>query len=277
MKQQLTVLVPCKDECLNIRECIESFLSVADEILIADSGSTDDTLAIARKYDKVRIIEREYIFSGDFKNWAIPQAANDWVLIIDADERVTPELADEINQILAGQPEQDGYWIGRNNHYFGYRMYHGDANTDKVLRLFKKQLGRYIGPSDHGEVTISTGKVGALKSNFDHFCFWDYDTYFRKFHRYTKFQAQQWHDEGKDTSYFKLLIRPMFRFFREYILQGSILDGKIGLQTAWMAAMYSFMKQARLWELNHAQSPPNQESRSDSEMSQEKNDSKSAA
>jgi glycosyltransferase involved in cell wall biosynthesis len=257
MNNRLTVIVPCKNEKLNIRQCIESFHAIADEILIADSGSTDGTREIASCFSKVRLIEREYVFSGDFKNWAIPQASHEWVLIVDADERVTPELADEIKNVLAGAPDRDGYWIRRNNHLFGYRLHYGDARTDTVMRLFKKDLGRYTGPSDHGEVVISTGRVGCLKCCFDHFAVWDYDTYFRKFHRYTTFQAQQWHAAGRDTSYFKLLVRPMFRFFREWILQGSILDGKLGLHTAWMAAMYAFMKQARLWEMNHALSPPN--------------------
>ena len=252
MKQPLTVIVPCKDERLNIRHCIESFASIADEILIADSGSTDGTLDIVRQHARVRVIEREYIFSGDFKNWAIPQAKNEWVLIIDADERVTAGLAGEIITLLSSDPKQDGYWIYRNNHFLGYPMRFGDARTDKVMRLFKRDLGRYRGPSDHGEVYISSGKMGYLKNRFDHYSMWSYDDYFRKFHRYTTFQAKQWHDEGLGTSYFKLLVRPMFRFFREWILQGSILDGKVGVQTAWMAAMYCFMKQARLWELNQA-------------------------
>ena len=256
MRQKLTVIVPCKNERTNIRACIESFYAIADEVLIADSGSTDGTREIAEKFNRVRVIEREYVFSGDFKNWAIPQARNDWVMIVDADERVTWQLAAEIWEVLSEMPKHDGYWINRNNHFFGRRLYFGDARTDGVIRLFKRDLGSYVGPSDHGEIEILTERVGKLKNSFDHFSVWDYDAYFRKFHRYTTFQAQQWHDDGKDTSSFKLLVRPMFRFFREWILQGSILDGKVGLQTAWMAAMYSFMKQARLWELNHAVAPP---------------------
>lgn len=259
MKQKLTALIPCKNERLNIRSCIESFFDIADEILIADSGSEDETLKIVSEFEKVRVIEREYVYSGDFKNWAIPQAEHEWVLIVDADERLTPALAEEIDQLLNGEPEFDGYWINRDNYYFGHRLHYGDARTDKVLRLFRKQFGRYVGPSDHGEVEISTGKVSLLKNSFDHYCLWDFDTYFRKFDRYTKFQATQWNELGIRTSYFKLLVRPMFRFFREYILQGSILDGKLGLHTAWMAAMYSYMKQARLWELQNALPPTDRE------------------
>lgn len=263
MKQPLTVIVPCKNERLNIRLCIESFVDIADEILIADSGSTDDTLEIASEFDKVRIISREYRTSGDFKNWAIPQASYEWVLIVDADERVTPELAEEIVLELGRGPVFDGFWIGRENHFMGHRQYYGDARKDRVLRLFHRDKGRYTGPSDHGEVEISTGRVGVLKNRFEHYSVWGYDLFFQKFHRYTTLQAEQWQERGKDTSYFKLLIRPMFRFFREYILQGGILDGKVGLQNAWMAAFYSYMKQARLWELNHGKAQPDPEAERD--------------
>lgn len=256
MKQPLTVIIPCKNERLNLRQCIESVDSIADEILVADSGSTDGTLEIAAEFEKVRIVEREYITSGDFKNWAIPQATHEWVLIVDADERITPELADEMVMELSRGASHDGYWIYRDNHFMGKPLKFGDARTDKVLRLFRRDRGRYAGPSDHGEVHISTGNVGKFSARMLHYSMWDYDQLLEKMHRYCKLQAQQWHAQGKDTSYFKLLVRPAFRFFREFILQGSILDGKAGLQTAWMAAFYSFNKQARLWTLNHGLKQP---------------------
>lgn len=256
MKLPLTVIVPCKNEQLNIRACIESFVSIADEILIADSGSTDDTIAIAREFAKVRVVEREYITSGDFKNWAIPQAKHEWVLIVDADERIKPELANEIQMELSRGPAFDGYWIYRENHFMGQRLNYGDAKSDRVLRLFKRDRGRYAGPSDHGEVHISSGSVAKLKEKMTHFSVWEYDQLYEKIQRYSTLQAQQWSEKGRDTSYFKLLVRPMWRFFREYILQRSILDGKAGIQTAWIAAFYSFNKQARLWTLNHGHAQP---------------------
>lgn len=259
MKQPLTVIVPCKNERLNIRPCIESFFAIADEILIADSGSTDGTIEIAKEFDKVRVVSREYGTSGDFKNWAIPQAANEYVLIVDADERITPELADEIVLELGRGPFFDGFWIKRENHFMGHAQNYGDARTDRVLRLFHRDRGRYVGPSDHGEVEISTKKVGVLKNKMKHYSVWGYDMFFQKFHRYTSLQAEQWHEKGVKTSYFKLFVRPAFRFFREYILQRGFLDGKIGLQQAWIAAFYSFMKQARLWELNNGLEQPDPE------------------
>ncbi len=268
MKQPLTVLVPCKDESLNICACIESFHQIADEILIADSGSSDDTIALAKRYDKVRVVQREYRTSGDFKNWAIPMAAHRWVLIVDADERITPDLSAEIVDVLTRGAAHDGYWIFRENHFMGHRLKYGDARRDAVIRLFLRDQGRYEGPSDHGEVKIASGKVGRLKNRMTHYSIWDYDQLFEKFHRYTSLQAAQWHEQGRSTSYFKLLVRPAFRFFREYILQGAILDGKAGLQTSWLAAFYCFSKQARLWTLTHGKSreqvaPPSQQQSND--------------
>src|SRR5712675_3506632 len=109
MSSKLSVIIPCKNERKNIRACVTSARQVADEVLVADSGSTDGTLEIARGLG-CRIIEREYGTSGDFKNWATPQAAHEWVFILDADERITPELAEEIRHSVA-DPKHDGYWV----------------------------------------------------------------------------------------------------------------------------------------------------------------------
>ena len=275
MKQPLTVIVPCKNEAPNMRACIESFYQIADEVLIADSGSTDETLKIAAEFEKVRIIEREYVTSGDFKNWAIPQAKHEWVLIVDADERIKRDLADEITLELSRGPESNGYWIARENYFMGHRLRFGDARTDKVLRLFHRDRGRYVGPSDHGEVQISSGRVGKLKGKMQHFSVWDYDQLYDKTRRYTTLQAQQWADNGVDTTYFKLLIRPMLRFIREYIFQGSILDGKAGIQTAWTAAFYSFNKQARLWTLHHGLEQP--DALNDEDRCQDEDETRQAA
>ena len=241
---------------MNIVSCIESFWDLASEILIADSGSTDETIDLALCYDKVRVVEREYITSGDFKNWAIPQASHEWVLLVDGDERITPDLAEEIKMVLSRGPEYDGYWINRDNFFMGHPLKWGDARTDKVLRLFRRDMARYTGPSDHGEVEIDSGSVGTLKEPMIHYSFWSYDQLNKKLDRYTTLQAQQWHEAGKDASYLNLLFRPFLRFLREYILQFGILDGKVGLQQAWIAAFYTYSKQARLWELNHAKPQP---------------------
>lgn len=257
-RDKLTVLVPCKDERLNIRPCIESFQGIADEVLIADSGSTDGTLEIVQEIGGCRIVEREYRTSGDFKNWAIPQASHEWVLLVDADERVTPALAHEIETVLAA-PQFDGYWIYRNNHFMGHQVRYGSWRSDKVLRLFRRDLGRYHGPSDHGEIHIPTGQVGKLRSRFTHYTYWSYDQLLRKYQRYTTLQAEQWYDAGRRPSLTRLFLNPPLRFFRDYVLKLGVLDGAIGFQLAMLATFYTFAKQARLWTLYYGQEQPDPE------------------
>src|SRR4029078_64475 len=128
----------------HIRACIESVRPIADEILVADSGSTDGTLNSVSNFGRCRVIEREYFNSANFKNWAIPQASHEWVLVLDADERVTPELAAEIRQTLATVPDQiDGHWICRRNFYLGHEIKHSGFDSSKLFRLFRRDFCRY--------------------------------------------------------------------------------------------------------------------------------------
>jgi len=256
MRERLTVIIPCKNEQANIRACIDSAAPIADELIVADSGSTDRTLEIVDQVGGCRVISREYITSGDFKNWAIPQATHSWVLIVDADERVTPELAQEINLTLQ-QPKFDGYRIYRDNHFMGHPTRTCGWNNDWVLRLFRRDQGRYEGPSDHGRVKIASGRVSQLKARLLHYTCWDYDQYLQKLNRYSTTAAAEWFSAGKSSpGIWKMLLRANWKFFRQFILQGGFREGRIGLQIAVTGAFYSFLKQARLWELHHARSRP---------------------
>lgn len=251
MATPLTVIIPSKNERTNIAQCVDSAFLVAAETLVADSGSTDGTLDYVLQRGDCRVIQRDYRTSGDFKNWAIPQANNDWVLILDADERVTPALAHEIRELLASPPAHDGYWIHRRNHLMGHRVRYTDWGRDRVLRLFRRDLGRYSGPSDHGEVEIEGGRIGALLAPLDHYTLWSWGAYLQKFDRYTRVQAEQWFAAGRPASYWRMLLQPPLRFLRDFVLHRGFLDGSAGVQIAWVSAFYSFMKQARLWELHH--------------------------
>ena len=248
MPAPLTVIIPCKDERANIGPCIDLARLVADEVVVADSGSRDGTLDYVRSRGDCRIIEREYGTSGDFKNWAIPQATHEWVLILDADERVTPALAAEIRRVL-DRPDRDGYWIARTNYLMGHRVRYTDWARDTVLRLFRRDLGRYEGPSDHGEVRVPGGDVGRLTEPLLHFTLWSWGDWLRKLDRYSRVQAEQWYAAGRPPSWWRLLLNPPLRFFRDYVIHRGFLDGMVGLQISWSSAFYSFMKQARLWEL----------------------------
>jgi glycosyltransferase involved in cell wall biosynthesis len=249
MSEQLTLLIPCKNERSTIGPCIASVQGLADELLVADSGSTDGTVEFARSLG-ARVIEREYRWSGDFKNWAIPQAKNSWVLLLDADERASPELMDEIRKVLAA-PRYDGYWIRRLNHLFGHPVRWGSWKNDKVLRLFRRDQCRYVGSTDHAEIKISTGKIGSLQNRLIHYTCRSYEQYLPKVCRYASVQAELWHRKGYRAHYHNLLARGPLRFLQSYVFKLGFLDGAAGLQCASLVAYQSYLKQARLWQLQN--------------------------
>jgi glycosyltransferase involved in cell wall biosynthesis len=250
MSGKLTVLVTCKNERTNIGPCLDSAAQVADEILVADSGSTDGTLGYLRARGGCRLIYGDYTTSGDFKNWAVPHATHEWILVLDSDERVTKDLATEIRKLLEDGPEADGYWVGRTNHLMGHRVRYTDWARDRLVRLFRRDLGKYEGPSDHGDVRVATGKLGVLRAPLDHYTTWSWSQYLSKLDRYTRVQAEHWYAAGRKPSWRRLLFQPPLRFLRDYVLHLGFLDGAVGIQIAWTSAFYSFLKQARLWELH---------------------------
>lgn len=258
MTPKLTVLIPCKNERRHIRPCIEAVQEFADEILVADSGSTDGTLEIIRSIGGCRIIEREYIDSGNFKNWAIPQAKYEWVLLVDADERITRELRTEIQQILKNG-KKDGYWIYRKDYFLGHRIRYSGVQNDCCLRLFRRDVSRYNNYGDHSEVIVSTGQVGRLKSRMTHYTNNSYDDYFKRFRRYTMLQADRWNAAGRKPKALRMFLLIPFRFLQTYFLRRGFLDGLVGLQFCALTAFYSFMKEARLWELQNAIAQPDPE------------------
>ncbi len=256
MLNKLSVIIPCKDEEKNIAFCIESVLPIADEIIVADSGSSDSTMEIASGY-KCRIIEREYINSANFKNWAIPQAKHEWVLIVDADERVSPELAAEISKILNDKTSEfDGYFIRRRNYIFGKLVKRSGWGTESVLRLFKRDMSKYKDMRVHSEVVVSSGKVGRLKEKFDHYTYWDYFQIMKKYDMYTTWAAEDMYEKGKRSGFIHLTFTPSWRFFRQYILQRGFMDGIPGLIVSGLSMYYVFLKYAKLWKMSNGNKRP---------------------
>jgi glycosyltransferase involved in cell wall biosynthesis len=260
MSAKLTALIPCKNERRNIRPCIESVQGIADEILIADSGSTDGTLDVVRDVGGCRIIEREYVNSADFKNWAIPQASHEWILLVDADERVPPKLADEVRAALADPlSDIDGYWIGRRNHYLGYPIRHCGWNTDDVIRLFRRDESRYETRWVHAEVDLPSSRIKRLKTPLGHYTTWNSDDYLYKLNRYATWGAMNIRDEKKHRSKLAIFLRLPTRFLQLYFLRLGFLDGIPGFQVCMFTAFYSFLKQAKLWEMEYAVKQPDPE------------------
>lgn len=254
MTKRLSVIIPCKNEREHLAACICSVDGLADEVVVADSGSTDGSLEIAREHG-CRVIEREYRTSGDFKNWAIPHATHHWVLILDSDERVTPTLAAEIHEVL-DQPEYDGYFIWRRNHFLGHPIRFGPWKNDCCLRLFRRDLGRYVGPTDHAELEVSTGRVGNLRQRMLHYTCGSYDQYLPKLQRYARVQSRIWHEQGRRTSIWQLLLRGPLRFLQGYVGRLGFLDGLPGLQVCAIVAYLSYLKHAYLWEAQRGRDWP---------------------
>ncbi len=259
MSQRLTVLIPVKNERCNLQYCVESVRPIADEIIVADSGSTDGTPALAHLLG-CKVVERELIDFSSFKNWALPQATHNWVLIIDADERLTPELADEIRQTLM-QPSSgiDAYWIYRDTFFLGHRLRWGDCRNERVLRLMRRDDCRYTCNRVHERLDVAPGRHAALRHHMLHYTSWTYAHYLSKMNHYTGLSAQDMHERGRRAGFWGMLLRPPIRFFQLYILRGGFLDGLPGLQMSMLIAFIGFLKQARLWELEHAAPQPGTE------------------
>lgn len=231
-----------------IEDCLAS-VHFADEILVVDSFSTDGTLEVARKC-ATRILQHEYVNSAAQKNWAIPQARHDWVLIVDSDERVTPELAAEIKAILEA-PQYDGYWIRRRNFMLGKEIRHGTWSTDKVLRLFRRDLGRYEEKHVHAEIRLN-GRVGWCREKLVHQSFRSLGQYLRKVDRYSTWGALNARDRGLRGTGWRIAGHSAGSFLKSYLLRRGFLDGTEGLIIALMEGYSAFLKYAKLYEMERS-------------------------
>lgn len=253
---KISVLITCKDEELHIRDCIESARLIADEVLVADSGSSDATLDIVRAMGGCRVIEREFISYADFKNWSLPQCAHPWVLIIDADERITPQLADEVRQLLKTEPEQDAYWIRRENYFLGHRIRYSGWNNDAVVRFVRRDACRYFLRPVHEAMNVESGKIGRLKSALQHFTAWDLEHFVAKQNNYSTRGAMAMQKMGQHSSLLFTMVHAPFRFFQAYFLRRGFLDGYPGLMVCGITAFYTFLKDIKLWGLEHTRNAP---------------------
>jgi glycosyltransferase involved in cell wall biosynthesis len=246
--QKLTAIIPTGNEEHNIRGVLES-VAFADEIMVVDSYSTDKTVEIAREYTNF-ILQREFDYHSAQKNWAIPQATHEWILLVDADERVTPELREEIEAVLRNPPRDNtaGYWIYRTNHFMGKRVYFSGWQNDKVIRLFRKSKCRYEDKMVHEEI-IANGKVRFLKNRFYHNTYRGIDKHIAKLNVYASRQAIDYDKKTGMLTPFHFVIKPMWGFFKHYILQQGFRDGVVGLTIAYVQSYSIFMRYVKLWLL----------------------------
>jgi len=244
--EKVTVIIPTFNEEDNIERAIKSVLW-ANEIMIVDSFSSDKTLEIARKYTNF-ILQREYINSASQKNWAIPQASHSWILLLDADEWVSPELEKEIKETLANGCRESAFWMNRRNHFMGKRLRFSGFQRDAVIRLFRKENCRYQDLNVHSEI-VTTGKVGYFKGKLMHNTYKSLDHFLRKNDRYTTWAAYDKVKKTQKITFFHLLIKPIYRFIKHYFLHLGILDGKVGFILSWYYSYYVFIRSVKMMRI----------------------------
>ena len=244
----LTVIVHTLNEADQIADCLRS-VEWADEVYLLDSYSTDGTPELVRsEFPSARVEQRASLGSASQKNYAMDRVTNDWILVVDADERVTPALRDEILRTLSSEPQYWAYSIGRQNFVLGQEMHFSGLQRDRVTRLFHRRHARYPNRRVHADL-VSEGPIGALSSRFVHYYVRSFDHMVDKMKRYGIWGAAQLYVEGQRGSSYSIFSHTVGRFLRDYILNLGFLDGTRGLITVGMHAYYTFWKYSKLWEL----------------------------
>lgn len=243
----LTVVIAARNEAHNIADCVAS-VAFAGEILVVEDGSSDDTAALARGAGAM-VISNPFQTIGMQRNFAIERAANPWILVVDADERGSPELGEEIARLIR-DAGADAYRIPRRNLFLGREVKHGGWESDKPVRLFKSTI-RYNASRVHEHVEVS-GAVGELTSHLTHEPYATLDSWFEKLGRYSKWWAEDRFEKGKRAGVASVVFRPPLRFLTMYVVRGGWMDGARGALLACMAATSVMAKYARLWALGNA-------------------------
>jgi glycosyltransferase involved in cell wall biosynthesis len=253
----LSVIVITKNEAHNIGACLQSVL-FADQLVVLDSGSRDGTLDIARTMGAEVGEDHDWQGFGVQKNRALALARGDWVLSIDADERVTPDLRAEIMAALTA-PAFDAYSFPRLSSYCGQYMRHSGWYPDRVTRLFKRNLAQFSSELVHEKI-ITNSQVGQLASPLLHESFTSFEAVLDKANRYSSAGAQMLFARGKTASPVKALAHGAWAFIRTYILRRGFLDGRMGLVLAISNAEGTYYRYLKLWLLWQQKKSENQPS-----------------
>ena len=242
----LSLCVITRDAARQIADCLAS-VPFAGEIVIVDSGSKDDTVEVARRCG-ARVVAQPWLGFGAQKNFAVGEARNDWVLCLDADERLTPELGAAIGAALAANAAPSGpaaYAMARRNRFLGRWLAHGEGYPDWNVRLFDRRRARWTDDPVHEHVVADT-PVARLAGDLLHASAESLDTYMAKQNRYTTLQAEALHARGARAGVAQMVLSPLVRFVRFYVVRLGFLDGVAGLVHISIGCFNSFVKYAKL-------------------------------
>ena len=250
----LSAIVITRNEAHNLDDCLQSLKGLVNEIIVVDSQSTDDTVAIAMRHGAEVSQPADWPGFGPQKNRALSLATCEWVLSIDADERVTPELAVEIQKVLQDSPRGVAFQIPRLSWYCGRFIRHAGWQPDHVLRLFKRESAKFSDDLVH-EKLITTHKVISLRAHILHYSFLNFAQVLDKVDRYSTASAIQMHKLGRRSSLSKAVLHGLWAFFRTYFLRRAFLDGTQGFALAVSNAEGTYYRYMKLWLLTIKGSP----------------------
>ena len=247
----LSVVLITQNAAGQLADCLAS-VAFADEVVVVDAGSTDGTAALAERYG-ARVVTKEWLGFGRQKRFAVEQAANDWVLCLDADERVSPELAASLVRVLEA-PASPVYRMARRNRFLGRWLRHGEGYPDWSARLFDRRQARWSDDVVHEKLLYAVSP-GTLEGDLLHESAEDLGRYLEKQNRYTTLAAQELHRQGRRAGIAEFAFSPLVRFIKFYVLRLGFLDGLPGLVHIAIGCMSSSMKYAKLIELRRAARP----------------------
>ncbi|MFA6584739.1 MAG: glycosyltransferase family 2 protein [Elusimicrobiaceae bacterium] len=243
----ITLAMIARNEEHDLPSCAESVKGLISEIVLVDSFSTDGTVAAAQKLG-AKVASHEFTGYAEQKNRALDMASNDWILHLDPDETLSPELREEIADLFeSGKQDCDAYNIPYQNTFLGKTLNHAGLNREKHIRLFRKSKSRFGGGLVHEGIMVR-GTVGLLKGRICHNSYPTLEEYFEKFNSYTTLAAKKMHENGKRFSAWKIAVVPL-EFSKRYFLRLGFLDGVAGLVWSGVSAFYVFVKYAKLWKI----------------------------
>lgn len=247
-KQKISVLIITLNEELQIKSLLED-LDFADEIIVVDSFSIDHTISIVNSFKNVKLIQNKFENYTSQRNFALDFASHNWVLFLDADEKLTPELKAEIISEINNPKQISAYLVYRNFIFKNEKLRFSGWQTDKIFRLFDKSKCRYADEKLVHEKLIVNGEIAVLKNKITHYSYTNYKDYKAKMTNYGILKAQEKLKKGQKSSVFMMIFHPLYRFLYQYLIRLGFLDGLKGIIICYLNAYSVFIRYKELQKL----------------------------